>query len=137
DSDNDYNPNWSGTSFSSPAAAGVGVLLQQVKKEQTNGAEYLRSDMMKAVLTHTAYESGDDLGPDYKFGYGLINALGAAEVILNSHGNSITENRVLNDQDTQTINVTALGDEPLKVSIAWLDPAGTASPTLLLNDRTP
>src|SRR5690606_38382214 len=50
DSDNDYNPNWSGTSFSSPAAAGVGVLLQQVKKEQTNGAEYLRSDMMKAIL---------------------------------------------------------------------------------------
>jgi len=128
---------WPGTSFSSPAAAGVGVLLQQLKKEQTNGAEYLRSDMMRAVLTHTAFESGEALGPDYKFGYGLVNALGAAEVILNSHGNAITENKVLNDQETQTFNFTALGDEPLKVSIAWLDPAASASPTVILNDRTP
>lgn len=131
--------NWSGTSFSSPAAAGVGVLLQQIKMQSSNGNEYLRSDMMKAILTHSAFESGLYTGPDYKFGYGLVNALGAAEIILNSNQNAITENRKLLDGNTHTITVTAKGEEPIKVSIAWIDPAGEGVPqnAVPLNDRTP
>src|SRR5690606_15819024 len=42
----------------------------------------------------------------------------------------------LNNGETKTIQVTANG-EPLKVSIAWLDPAGTPLPQVVLNDRTP
>ncbi len=125
----------SGTSFSSPAAAGVGVLLQQVKNEFDGG--YLRSDMMKALLTHTAFESGNALGPDYRFGYGLINAFGAAETLLNVNENSYTRDTAINNGGTYTIDVVATGDEPLKASIAWLDPAGTPLPQLVLNDRTP
>lgn len=128
---------WSGTSFSSPAAAGVGVLLQQVAKEHSNGTAYLRSDMMKGLLTHTANESGTDLGPDYKFGWGLINALNAVETFLNVNQNSIVQNKVLSSGNTETITVTALGDEPLKVSITWLDPIGAPSAQVVLNDRTP
>lgn len=133
-SDTHYLSN-AGTSFSSPAATGVGVLIQQVKNEADGG--YLRSDMMKALLTHTAFESGTALGPDYRFGYGLINAFGAAETILNINENSITNDLSLNNGGTYTLDVVALGDEPLKVSIAWLDPAGTPLPELVLNDRTP
>ncbi len=133
-SDTQYSGN-SGTSFSSPAAAGVGLLLQQVKHEADGG--YLRSDMMKALLTHTAFESGTTLGPDYKFGYGLINAFGAAETLLNVNENSMVSNLVLNNGGTYTVEVVATGDEPLKASIAWLDPAGTPLPELTLNDRTP
>lgn len=136
---NSQYASWSGTSFSAPAATGVGVLLQQLKIIQTNGSEFLRSDMMKALLTHSAFESGSTLGPDYKFGYGLINALGAAEIILNSKRNAITENNVLSNGDSHTFTVTALGDEPLKVSIAWIDPAGVGEPinNIILNDRSP
>ena len=133
-SDTQYSSN-AGTSFSSPAAAGVGLLLQQVKHEADGG--YLRSDMMKALLTHTAFEAGTTLGPDYRFGYGLINAFGAAETLLNVNGNAFVRDLVLNNSDNYTVDVVALGDEPLKVSVAWLDPAGTPFPDLMLNDRTP
>lgn len=135
-SDTAYN-NWDGTSFSSPAAAGVGVLLQQIAKEQSGGTKYLRSDMMKGLLTHTAFESGSALGPDYKFGWGLINALAAAETYLNVNGNAFVEDKILNEGNTQTYIVTALGDEPLKASITWLDPIGLPVGSVVLNDRTP
>ena len=128
---------WSGTSFSAPAATGVGVLLEQIQKEHSNGNAYLRSDMMRALLTHTANEAGDNPGPDYKFGYGLIDAFRAAETLLNVNENSILQDHVLNNGETKTINVTAKGGEPLKVSIAWIDPAGTPLPQVTLNDRTP
>lgn len=127
--------NWAGTSFSSPAAAGVGLLLQQVKKE--TGTGYLRSDMMRALLINSANEAGIHLGPDYKFGYGLINALGAAETLLNSNGKSYTNDLILQNNETFTMSFKAVGGEPIKATIAWLDPAGTPLPQLALNDRTP
>lgn len=128
---------WAGTSFSTPAATGVGILLEQIAKEHSGGTSYIRSDMMRGLLTHTANESGPDLGPDYKFGWGLIDALAAAETYLNINENSIVQNKILSDAGTETITVTALGGTPLKASITWLDPAGTASAQVLLNDRTP
>lgn len=126
---------WSGTSFSTPAVAGVGILLEQIQNEKDN--TYLRSDMMRALLTHTANESGDAPGPDYKFGYGLVDAFRAAETLLNVNENSILGNEILNNGEVRNFQVTSNGEEPLKVSIAWLDPAGTPLPQVLLNDRTP
>lgn len=128
---------YSGTSFSAPAAAGVAVLLQQIAKEKTNGTQYLRSDMMKALLTHTAYESGPHLGPDYMHGFGLINAFGAAKTYLNVDGNSKLEYNTLNQGQTITMNFVALGTEPLKATIVWIDPQGTPLPQIELNNRTP
>lgn len=135
-SDQSYT-SWAGTSFSSPAAAGVGVLLQQIAKEKSGGTKYLRSDMMKGLLTHTANESGSDLGPDYKFGWGLIDALAAAETYLNTNGNAIVNDKILTNSATEIITVTALGDRPLKATIAWLDPIGLPTGEVKLNDRTP
>lgn len=132
--DSDYS-NWSGTSFSSPAAAGVGLLLEEVQSEADG--TYLRSDMMKALLTHTANEAGTSPGPDYKFGYGLIDAFRAVETMLNVNNDSFTANLAINDGGTYTVSMVALGDQPLKASIAWLDPAGTPLADLVLNDRTP
>jgi hypothetical protein len=135
------NPNdaayssWSGTSFSSPAAAGVGLLLQQVKNQKDGG--YLRSDMMKALLINTANEAGPNLGPDYKFGFGLIDALKAAQTIINVNEDSFTADLSLTDGGSYTRSFEARGGEPLKVSIAWLDPAGSVTNPMILNDRTP
>lgn len=127
--------NWTGTSFSSPAAAGVGLILNEVKHEFDGG--YLRSDMMKALLVNTANETGDDLGPDYKFGYGLINALEAAKTIINSDSKYYSADLLLANGGTYNLNFKALGDQPIKATIAWLDPAGTPLTQLVLNDRTP
>lgn len=125
---------WSGTSFSSPAAAGVGLLLQQVKNQKDGG--YLRSDMMKALLINTANEAGPAIGPDYKFGFGLIDALKAAQTILNINGDSFTADLTLANNGSYTKTITAKGGEPIKASIAWLDKPGVAS-AVTLNDRTP
>ncbi|MFV0304613.1 MAG: S8/S53 family peptidase [Moheibacter sp.] len=134
DSNSDYY-NWSGTSFSAPAAAGVGLLLEEVKFEADG--TYLRSDMMKALLTHTANEAGDNLGPDYKFGYGLIDAFRAAQTILNTNTDSYTMNLVLSEGGSYTYEVKAIGGQPLKATIAWIDPAGESLGNVVLNDRTP
>lgn len=126
--------NWSGTSFSSPAAAGVGLLLQQIKHEHDGG--YLRSDMMKALLINTANEAGEHIGPDYTFGYGLIDALAAAQTILNTNDNSFSTNYTLNNNETYNMSFVAKGNEPIKATIAWLDPSAIPVP-FSLNDRTP
>lgn len=135
DNSNDSYTNWNGTSFSAPAASGVGLLLQQIKNELDGG--YLRSDMMKALLINSANEAGNDLGPDYRFGFGLINSMKAAETILNSNNDSFTTIQTLDNNGEYEITFKALGDQPIKATIAWLDPAGIPSPTVVLNDRTP
>lgn len=126
---------WSGTSFSSPAAAGVGLLLQEVKHEFDGG--YLRSDMMKALLVNSANETGTTPGPDYIFGYGLIDALEATQTIINTDDKYFTSDLLLNDGDTFSLEFKAAGGEDIKATIAWLDPAATPLPELVLNDRTP
>lgn len=125
--------NWAGTSFSSPSAAGVGVLLQQIKNEHDGG--FLRADMMKALLINSAYEAGSAVGPDYRFGYGLINALGAAESILHMN-NTYTADLTLNNNETYSLEFTT-GMEPFKATIAWVDLGGNPLPQVVLNDRTP
>lgn len=134
-SSNNAYANWSGTSFSSPAAAGVGLLMQEVKNEFDGG--YLRADMMKALLINSAYETGTTLGPDYRFGFGLINALEAARTIINADEKYFTADLILNEGETVSMHFESSGSEPIKATIAWLDPYGTPLPELVLNDRTP
>lgn len=127
--------NWSGTSFSAPAAAGVGLLMQQVKNQKDGG--YLRSDMMKALLINTANEAGEHIGPDYVFGFGLIDALKGAETILNINEDSFMADLSLAQNGEYTVSFTAKGGEPIKATIAWLDIAGTPTVPIELNNRTP
>lgn len=131
----DAYTNWSGTSFSSPAAAGVGLILEEVKFEYNGG--YLRSDMMKALLVNSANEAGDDLGPDYKFGFGLIDAMEAARTIINSDFQYFTKDTVLLNDANYSLSFVANGNLPLKATIAWIDPPGTPLTTMQLNNRTP
>lgn len=126
---------WDGTSFSSPAAAGVGLLLQQVKNDYDGG--WLRSDMMRALLINTAFEAGAYPGPDYKFGFGLINALKAAETIMNVNDDSYSGRYTLYQDGDFEFQLTAKGDEPIKATIAWIDVPAVAPTQLILNDRTP
>ncbi len=133
-SDTSYT-NWNGTSFSSPAGAGVGILLEEVKNEFDGGN--VRGDMMKALLINTANETGTTEGPDYKFGYGLINALEAARTIVNADGKYYAADQILHDGSTFTMTFKAVGGEPVKAAISWLDPGGQPLADRPLNDRTP
>lgn len=121
----------SGTSMAAPSVTGSLTLIQQHHKNLFN--EYLLSHTLKAIVLHTADEAGPNDGPDYQFGWGLMNTAKCIEVISNSGQKHALLSRTLNNNGTYTIRVRALGNEPLKASIAWTDPAAVPLPVAVDN----
>ena len=70
----------SGTSMASPGAAGSLFLLQELS-QQIVPNKFMRSATIKGLAIHTANEAGLFPGPDYKFGWGLLN-IGEAATVL-------------------------------------------------------
>jgi hypothetical protein len=124
----------SGTSMATPSVAGTLLLLQQ-HYNNVNSA-YMLASTLRGLALHTADEAGGANGPDYEFGWGLINAERATETINNNGTSSIVNEIVLNPGQTYTINVTASGLEDLMATIAWTDLQGVVGPNTV-DDRTP
>ncbi|NGP89665.1 S8 family serine peptidase [Fodinibius halophilus] len=122
----DQYSSYNGTSMSSPVVSGTVGLLQEHYRNQFGGTAPL-SSTMKALLVHTADEAGNP-GPDYKFGWGLLNAEKAAELITkdkaNGGGVNIKEFS-LADSKTVEYKVESDGQEPLIATLAWTDPSGS------------
>ena len=120
----------SGTSMSTPGVAGTVALLVQ-RYKQLNSNNLPPSTLIKNASLNTAMDLGNP-GPDYRFGYGRINALGAVRVLetptylLSSIANGATNN--------STVTVPA-GTARLRVMLTWNDPAGAANanPALVNN----
>jgi hypothetical protein len=133
-----------GTSMASPGAAGSLLLLQELSQRFiVNGApKILKSATVKGLAIHTANEAGLYPGPDYKFGWGLLNISEAAQVLNtaltnNNSANSphfVYENNLANGA-SQTYSFTASGTRPVKATLVWTDVKGM--PNDLLNDPTP
>jgi hypothetical protein len=133
-----------GTSMAAPGAAGSLLLLQELSHRfSVNGApRILKSATVKGLAIHTANEAGLFPGPDYRFGWGLLNISEAAQVLNTAltNNNSSTsphfvyENTLLNGE-SKSYTITASGTRPVKATIVWTDIKGTASE--LLNDPTP
>ena len=131
---------YSGTSMAAPAVTGSLILLQQLYNE-TYG-NYLRSATLKGLALHTAREAGSHAGPDYAFGWGLMDTGAAAEAIVNNGLNSMIKEITLHQGETYsfTVDVDRNSTEPLMASICWTDPAGDiiiGSPSFLLDNPTP
>lgn len=128
----------SGTSMSSPNVTGSLLLLQELYSQRNNG-QFMRASTLKGLAIHTANEAGLSPGPDYKFGWGLLNAGRAAEVLLNTNANYLLSEQTLNQGQTYSIPVVASGRGPLVVTISWHDPESLATPVSAssLNSRTP
>jgi len=114
-----------GTSMAAPGITGAFALIQQYYAEQHEGT-FMRSATLRALMAHTADECGTDAGPDARFGWGLMNAKKCAETITNEGVSSMIEENVLLPGQTYTINVTAIGNQPVIATLAWTDPAGVA-----------
>lgn len=134
----------SGTSMSSPNAAGSLLLLQELYARLKNG-EFLRAATIKGLAIHTASEAGSAPGPDYKFGFGLLNVEKAASVIstaVANNNNASSEHlmfeNVFNATTTSfSTNVIASGKGQLRATISWTDPKGNVETVNVLNDPTP
>lgn len=134
----------SGTSMAAPGVTGVVLLLQQYYNQLYSS--FMRSATVKGLILHTADEAGTTIGPDYSFGWGLINAQKSAMAIRDknstTNNKSVIEERTLFNTATYTKTITASGTSPLKISISWTDPqaptnnTGTVDPTTkyLVND---
>ncbi len=130
-SNTDYS-SISGTSMATPSVTGSLLLIQQ-HYNNVKG-KYMRSASLKGLVIHTADEAGTTEGPDYKFGWGLVNTAKAVQFITDSSLNQLTE-RTLTSGSTYTQNISCDGSSPLKVTICWTDVAGTP-PNMALNPTT-
>lgn len=131
--DTDYT-SASGTSMATPSVAGSVALLIQ-HWENINGiGSKMRSATAKAIIIHTADESGTTEGPDYQFGWGLMNTENAALKISEDITTDVIHEGYLEDGETYTRNITTTGTSPIKATLVWTDapgtpPAATLDPT--------
>ena len=126
---------YSGTSMASPMAAGSAVLLQQHYKA-LNANQVMRSATLKGLIIHTADEAGSSAGPDYTFGWGLMNTSRAAEVISGAGSAHRIQQLNLSNGATYTFSFYNNGTLPLKATLCWTDPAGTPN-AAVLNQTSP
>lgn len=128
-----------GTSMASPAVAGVFALWQQ--HHQDVFEKYMKSATVRALMAHTAREAGPAPGPDFMFGWGLINAGGGMEVMDQAiEGEALLKEFTLPNSREFAYEFQYDGVEPLVVTMAWNDPAFQATAwtnvdtKLLIND---
>lgn len=120
----------SGTSMATPAVAGTAILLQEYYEDLNGSGMFMRSATLKALLMHTASDLDND-GPDYKTGYGLINAEKAANIIKASNENTnarIVEN--VHNESMYSIGLVSTCQDTTVVTMAYTDPPGIAQTTL-------
>jgi hypothetical protein len=136
-----------GTSFSSPSVAGALALVlerrHQIRPEWVNNNYPIRSSTLRALAIHTADQAGPNPGPSFKFGYGLFNATSAVNLMAAdaSTGGATgakpyVKEVLLPSSEVIQFKIHATSPTtPLKVTLAWTDPAGQ-SQTLNAVDQT-
>jgi subtilisin-like proprotein convertase family protein len=127
---------YSGTSMATPSASGSSALLIQLYAREF-GNKLMRASTLKGLLIHTADDLGT-AGPDYKFGWGLMNTKAAADVIRDHKASpgapKLIEDTITTSATNRTHTFNWDGTSPIRATLAWTDPAGTARND---NDRNP
>lgn len=119
-SDEDYR-SLSGTSMSAPNASGSLSLIQQHHFNLFD--TYLPAASLKGLVIHTA-DDGGNIGPDYKFGWGVMNTYSAVELISDVSYDRVQEFTLTEGQEHR-IRLYSTGNEPIKITMCWTDPEGT------------
>jgi len=123
-----YDGNYSGTSMATPNAMGSAALVAQLYAREFSGKR-MPASTLKSLLIHTADDLGN-VGPDYTYGWGLVNVKAAGDLVI-AHKNSLSlpkiiEGQVTNVNKTRTHTLVWDGASPIRATLAWTDPAGTA-----------
>lgn len=128
--ENNTYQTFGGTSGASPGIAGVSAQLYQAYSE-THGNVLPPAALIKATLLNTANDAGN-VGPDYKFGWGIVNGLRAAKLIEEDRFLSSTISQ--GGSNNHTINVPS-GTKQVRFMVYWNDaPATPGANPALVND---
>jgi hypothetical protein len=134
-----------GTSQAAPVVTGAVTLLQELWQREFPGSIPL-SSTIKALLIHSADEAGDAPGPDYRFGWGHLNAERAAQHLKQTADadRSFAPVRpypawvfegVIAPGGVVEYELSLPEGMPLHTTLAWTDPAGTAGESILDNPQ--
>ena len=128
--ENNTYQSFGGTSGAAPGIAGISAQLYEVYGDINAGA-LPQSALIKATLLNTASEYGN-IGPDYKFGWGIVNGLRAAKLI--EDGRHLTATVSQGISNNHTINVPS-GTTQVRFMAYWSDaPATPGASPALVND---
>lgn len=122
-----------GTSQAAPAVAGsIALLLEQYRGHYGPTAR-LWASTLKGMIIHTADDvdsdgngQGND-GPDYRVGYGIVNARKAAELVAGDGANGrhpFIKQVLVPPGNVLEIPLVAAGG-PLRVTLCWTEEDGT------------
>ncbi|MBN2704089.1 MAG: S8 family serine peptidase [Pontiellaceae bacterium] len=127
----------SGTSMASPNACGSAALLVEFYRNQTEGGA-IRASTLKGLIIHTADDLGRP-GPDYQYGWGLMNTLEAAAMIRDvteAHPERMIDAELTESSMSHSYTVSSSGMTPLWVTLCWNDQPGL-SDGVSDDDRSP
>ena len=153
---------FSGTSLASPAVAGSANLISFRHEELWSAKDPMRASTLRALICHTADDVVYDhvlpanptpaqiaekdaldvkAGPDYKTGWGTMDTAEAITVVNANHASNFQGipmkpfiKEVFLPRGGQIdFSVRATGAAPVKVSVAWTDPAGVAQTSDVLD----
>ncbi len=127
-SENNNYQSFGGTSGAAPGIAGISAQLYETYAD-ANGGTLPPSALIKATLLNTANDAGN-VGPDFKFGWGIVNGLRAG--ILIEEGRYLLD--VISQGNTNTHNITVpAGTTQVRFMLYWSDAAASpgANPALV------
>ena len=122
---------YSGTSMSAPATTGTIALIIQQYIDIFSSTP--TPDIIKALIIQTAADLGNT-GPDYSYGWGLLDAKEAVDIIKDG-GDYLKTGSISNAESIDyAVNVSS-STPNLKVTVSWTDPAATpGAAKALVND---
>ena len=112
----------SGTSMAAPVVTGIAALLIEQWHKTFNGANPTPAQL-KAVIIAGTQDLGNP-GPDYTYGFGLVNAKSSVDAIIADGGTGARiRNFTFNQGQSFDTNVTLTQAQNLRVVLNWADPS--------------
>ena len=123
-----------GTSMSTPAAAGAGVLLIEQWRALHGAGTRPMPHTVKALMVHTAADLGN-AGPDYSFGWGAFDAQAAVDLVIADSAADLIHVSSVDDGDDVHYTFNSDGAADVQVTVVWDDPpAALLAANTLVND---